>query len=582
MDDCCRWINGVGDGVTLTLTITAKDGATSTITLASPVIAAGPVPVVTPGNFTLPSNPPADTLIGAISISNSPTAINIVAGNEKNYFEVWAATSHLRTAEATFGPIPPDGIYNLSLNAENANGTGPSAPVTVTVGQPITLAPTNFSLRLPVTAGAVIGSAGHTGNPTSWAITAGNSSGFFAINNMGVITVTAAGVAGLAVTTYNLTIQATNGFGSVSAMWKVSTLNSPVGPPTDPYAAIDGSLNAPSGTAQYPDLFTNPNAVAGVTNPNAPYLVRPPWKVAGVDYRVGINTGVTLRNISTITAADAGTNFSYNGVDKLTINDPNIILDSWDFTNGNNGSGTCVQLVQNSGAANLTVTNCNLAVGTNQNPIFNQTAAVQATFQYCVLDAHGRTDTFNNVIFNLASSGGLTCMYCYVNRGSQDEFDYGVNNVIKYNLIDSPGSTGGHADWVQLGGGGATASIVVDFNTVVQQTSAGSQGFGLFPGTSGTFNSTLLECNYNTVVSYTSVAQPNYIWQAFFSGSVTGGGTIGTVGTISCQNNYVDPSGVVANNGAHGFIVSGTQGGATFNYSNNINMITGNPIAVNT
>jgi hypothetical protein len=346
------------------------------------------------------------------------------------------------------------------------------------------------------------------------------------------------------------------------------------------WSAIDGSRNAPTGTAQYPDLFTNPNAVAGVTS-NAPYH-RPPWSVAGVDYRVGINTGVVLQNISTITAADAGTNFSLSST-QLIINDPNITLNGWDFTNGNSGSGVCVQLITNSGATNLTVTNCKFAIGTNQNPIFNQnTLAGVTTFSYCAFDGEGRDDTLNNVVFNLNSNGGINCTYCYINRGPQDEFDYGIANVIKWNLLENMGTTGGHADWVQLGGGGGTASVVVDFNTWIQQTSAGSQGIGLFPGTSGTFNSTLLEASYNTVVSYTSIAQPNYIWMIFFSGTVTGGGTIGTVGTINCQNNYVDNSGVVANNGGHGFVANGTQGGATFNYSNNIDMITGSPIAVNT
>jgi hypothetical protein len=67
-------------------------------------------------------------------------------------------------------------------------------------------------------AGAVVGTMTATRNPTSWQITAGNGSGFFAISNSGIITVTAAGITGLNNATGNvvLTCQATNGFGNGS------------------------------------------------------------------------------------------------------------------------------------------------------------------------------------------------------------------------------------------------------------------------------------------------------------------------------------------------------------------------------
>lgn len=65
-------------------------------------------------------------------------------------------------------------------------------------------------------AGKVVGTMTASRSPTSWAITAGNSAGYFAISNAGVITVTSAGVTGLAGTTgtTSLTVQATNANGS--------------------------------------------------------------------------------------------------------------------------------------------------------------------------------------------------------------------------------------------------------------------------------------------------------------------------------------------------------------------------------
>ena len=49
----------------------------------------------------------------------------------------------------------------------------------------------------------------------------------------------------------------------------------------------DGSASAPGGAAQYSTLLSG-------------YEVRPPWEVAGVDYAVGPQTGVTLKDPSTI------------------------------------------------------------------------------------------------------------------------------------------------------------------------------------------------------------------------------------------------------------------------------------------
>jgi hypothetical protein len=69
----------------------------------------------------------------------------------------------------------------------------------------------SFSLVVPASAGPV-GTMSATNNPTSWAITAGNAAGYFSINSSGVISTTAAVVAG----SYSLTVSATNAAGSGS------------------------------------------------------------------------------------------------------------------------------------------------------------------------------------------------------------------------------------------------------------------------------------------------------------------------------------------------------------------------------
>jgi hypothetical protein len=73
----------------------------------------------------------------------------------------------------------------------------------------------------------------------------------------------------------------------------------------DPWINLDGRLNAPSGSAQYPNLFSGPFSPNGgpqtsvgpfsvIQSTNSPYAYRPPWHAAGVDYAVGIPQGQTL------------------------------------------------------------------------------------------------------------------------------------------------------------------------------------------------------------------------------------------------------------------------------------------------
>jgi hypothetical protein len=51
-------------------------------------------------------------------------------------------------------------------------------------------------------------------------------------------------------------------------------------------ATNDGSANAPAGSPQVPNLLTG-------------YAIRPPWEVAGADYAVGIDPGITFKNTTT-------------------------------------------------------------------------------------------------------------------------------------------------------------------------------------------------------------------------------------------------------------------------------------------
>src|SRR5262249_5736265 len=92
----------------------------------------------------------------------------------------------------------------------------------------------SFDSGAQLAAGQIIGTMTATHSPTSWAITAGNSATNFAINNTGVITLTANGVTNLSgqAGTVALTVQATNangsGTGAAIISYQVVVANVPV------------------------------------------------------------------------------------------------------------------------------------------------------------------------------------------------------------------------------------------------------------------------------------------------------------------------------------------------------------------
>jgi hypothetical protein len=83
-------------------------------------------------------------------------------------------------------------------------------------GNPSTLAAPTFNLATPVTLPKTVGVVSATGNPFQWAITAGDPSGNFQIDDTGTITVSNAGATNLSSGTQTLTIAATNYFGTGS------------------------------------------------------------------------------------------------------------------------------------------------------------------------------------------------------------------------------------------------------------------------------------------------------------------------------------------------------------------------------
>ncbi|WP_028346064.1 cadherin repeat domain-containing protein [Bradyrhizobium murdochi] len=171
----------------------------------------GSVPVIASTSFSIATNPGFNALIGQVVATNSPTSFAIIAGNPSGFFSITNGGS-LRTGTSA---APPDNNYSLTITASNSFGTSPPKSITVTVGAAPVVSDQSMNLTIPAASGDPVGTvAVSAGTPTGFSITAGNSSGYFAINNTGDITVTSAGASGITAQSYPLTVQAANALGN--------------------------------------------------------------------------------------------------------------------------------------------------------------------------------------------------------------------------------------------------------------------------------------------------------------------------------------------------------------------------------
>lgn len=120
----------------------------------------------------------------------------------------------------------------------------------------------------------------------------------------------------------------------------------------------DGAVNAPIGPAQKPNLFSG-------------MKIRPPFKVAGVDYAVGIPAGTTLKSPASISMAGVSVNSSSRVV---SVTGANVTLDSYDFSNWT---------VETS-AANTRIIRSKFFVG----PVVGLKGSSNLYVGYCVIDAN--------------------------------------------------------------------------------------------------------------------------------------------------------------------------------------------------
>ena len=395
--------------------------------------------------------------------------------------------------------------------------------------------------------------------------------------------------------------------------------------PSDPWFFLDGRVNAPTGIAQYPHLCdlsssTNTNGVA--------FNVRPPWQVAGVDYRVGINTGVTLLPV---TGGGLPAGFTLDSVNKrVTFGASSGTLDGWDFTDTANG-GVNYNLHNLGGTAAVIIQNCKFkqrAVNASgAMPIApNSVSMSNLTVQYCEFDGNGSNMTFSDDLYmmHISNNGGLV-QYCYFKNGASDCINIVGKSgdissiIVRYNFCENLGllaptfgADPAHADFLQsyvLTGGSGTSinGLVCNFNTMYQPAASANsascnvgvsldsmmllQTGSAGAGGAGSINSP--ECGYNTCVG---IGATHYYFQAA-AGHNTGGAWLEWVSLNGTSGNpinspYIHDNYIYADATLSGSAGTGFTNGIAFYpssgqfivgqlYSKNVNMYNGSSYTTN-
>jgi hypothetical protein len=208
--------------------------------------------------------------------------------------------------------------------------------------------------------------------------------------------------------------------------------------------------NAPTGTPQFPNALNNYPAGHGKRDKTV--VNQPPFNLPGVDYRVGIQTGVTLVAPSTSNMPAGCTYDATTGI--ITVNSAGtVVLDGFDLGNGG------IAVAGKNATLNLTIRNCRISLTTDMIPIaFGGSSCNTTVVEYCELYGNGHTNGSGAIQWNTSADGPgfYTIQYCYIDgfatdtiHGCSDAQDIIVQYTMFYN-IGSFGHSGLHLDITQV------------------------------------------------------------------------------------------------------------------------------------
>ena len=336
----------------------------------------------------------------------------------------------------------------------------------------------------------------------------------------------------------------------------------------------DGFAGAPSGTIQFPNLRTLNT-----------YAATPPWKLAGVDYAVGIPSSVTLADpntlsISGVTRCAIGA-CSGNTRPYIQITGNNVTVCGYDFSmNG----GWQVEITTGS---NATICDNKFAMSADNQPapILMDGSGVGLTLYQNQIDG-GSHFPLNAALVDLlptGSGGNYVIYYNYMKTPGVEFIQTGANAnttfnslIVKWNMFyDTCANAGAdHCDeYLQTGADNYT-NYYWGFNTFYQDWNGPSSQFGTQGVNAITFPSPPVFGTVEFGDNSLFCAHKTYMIQ-FFRYDHTQ-----TTGSINIHDSYFDPQCLNTDETSVGHLYEDLDSGGPDNASvsnpaNNVNMSTG-------
>jgi len=329
------------------------------------------------------------------------------------------------------------------------------------------------------------------------------------------------------------------------------------------WAFDDGSENAPSGTVQHPTLLSG-------------YAMRPPWKVAGVDYYVGVPSTTTLTDWQNLSGPGITVNKStgFIRVDGTS----GVVFNGVDFSL----HGGALLAFYNS-SPNGVVENCKFGVTAALQSIFSvgvitaDSSSPGLTVTDCTIDGgaptSGSTTLNGSGLICIAGGGNIVVKYNWLKNSNSQVLDMGGSNCTldyRFNMIENfgnHGSAGNHPNLLQWVDSTDTSALC-EFNTSYQTPgmAAGEQYQFYTQLPNGAIISPTLE--YNTIIATGTAGGQSTSYSIHGNNSTAPFTTGGMI-----EDNYFDSS------GAYGAFYSGSFNSG-WTVSGNIDMVSGKYVNV--
>jgi hypothetical protein len=310
----------------------------------------------------------------------------------------------------------------------------------------------------------------------------------------------------------------------------------------------DGFKGAPTGAAQHPQLLEG--------------LVRPPWKVAGVDYAVGVPPTVKLKVPTSENLPQGASRRS----EAIYVTGANVTLDGFDF------SGLTV-MIDGAASGVVTITHCKA-----DGIVIRSTvdASAELVVSYCTLDGRGMAGDPNFQTIKVWCP--LTVKYVWI-KNSTGGIQSGTSLTALYNLLEGfAWAPGLHANAIYIRGTDRTADkTLIAYNTMYSQSSRNDAGFPVgigaaiaFFGDGGSFYDSTI--SNNVLIS----AMPGAA--SYLIGFYVPDGASAMKGTV--RDNYLASVNGFnrAKSGAFGAFYPGSQGFVQTEYVGNVDMSDGRRI----